>query len=52
MKITAKVPCVTGRKYHSWKKSSKILNESHICGYCGYDVLEQRYRDDSYQVLK
>lgn len=39
------VPNCTIGKNHTWKKGSEIFNESLICGKCGYDVCEQRYRD-------
>jgi hypothetical protein len=39
------VPKCTKRKNHDWKKGAEIYNESLICGLCGYDVCEQRYRE-------
>lgn len=40
-----KIPlCIMGRKNHAWKLGVKIFRESHICGKCGYDILEDVHK--------
>ena len=36
--------CLKG-KNHNWKDSNKVHGESCICAKCGYDVLDNCYRE-------
>jgi hypothetical protein len=41
-----KVPQCKKGLYHSWKQGYEIYGESGVCGKCGYDLFDQRYREE------